>query len=91
MGMMQIVQRGHATMKKAKPSANPARIPDMLTEEHYQGWGLWASLKEERDKCVASLRKKLPNNDRAEKLADRLENCRPNARCGSCACRIAGI
>ena len=86
--MMQLAQRKHAIMKRAKPSANPARIQDMLTEEHYRGWGLWTSLKQERDKCVASLRKKLPNNNRAEKLADRLEACRPNARCGSGACPI---
>lgn len=86
--MMQIAQRRHATMKIARPSANPARIQDMLTEEHYRGWGLWTSLKQERDKCVEALRKKLPNNNRAEKLADRLEDCRPNARCGSGACPI---
>jgi hypothetical protein len=66
---------------------NPARFNDQIDEALYaRSWGPGARLKRERQELVNRLRKKANGKQAAIQLADKLEGCKPQARCKSAAC-----
>lgn len=74
-------------MSKRYESLNPSSISDALTEDFYtKKTDKRKQLKRDRKKRVAWLRKKGKGNADLERLADKLENCRPRHRCKSLAC-----
>jgi hypothetical protein len=68
-------------------SFNPARFIDAITEDFYAtAWQNGNELKRERKDLIDWLRKKHNDNHPCQALADKLEGCKPNARCKSAAC-----
>ena len=66
---------------------NPARFTDLVVEDCYaRPWGPGARLKRERKDLVTRLRKKANSKQAAIELAEKLEGCKPHARCKSAAC-----
>jgi hypothetical protein len=70
----------------ATQAFNPARFTDSLRETLHRGWAPWQEEKRERTKLVRWLRKKFRSDKRAQDLADKLDCCKPRARCKSAAC-----
>ncbi len=74
-------------MAKPVTSFNPARFTDLVVEDCYaRAWGPGARLKRERKDLVTRLRKKANGKQAAIELVDKLEGCKPHARCKSAAC-----
>jgi hypothetical protein len=72
---------------------NPFRLTDQLAESSYPvpGWSKKGTrLERKREKVVGWLRKKFKHDQPSLALADKLEGCRPNARCKSAACPECG-
>jgi hypothetical protein len=66
---------------------NPARFNDQIDEALYAtAWGLGARLKRERKDLIDWLRKKAKDDKLSLALADKLDRCKPHARCKSAAC-----
>ncbi len=66
---------------------NPARFTDLVVEDCYaRAWGPGARLKRERKAAIDWLRKKTNGKQAVIELADKLEGCKPHARCKSAAC-----
>jgi hypothetical protein len=66
---------------------NPARLNDQIEESFYAtGLGKGTKLKNGRQHRVDWLRKKFKDDKPSITLADKLEGCRPSARCKSPAC-----
>ena len=66
---------------------NPARFNDQIDEALYAGaWGPGVRLKRERKAAIDWLRKKANGKQAVIELADKLEGCKPHARCKSAAC-----
>ena len=65
---------------------NPARFTDIIKEDDYRVWTSGVALRKERKDLIDWLRKKYNDNQACQALADKLEGCRPNARCKSPAC-----
>ncbi len=66
---------------------NPARFNDQIEEALYaRAWGPGARLKRERKAAIDWLRKKANGKQAVIELADKLEGCKPHARCKSAAC-----
>jgi hypothetical protein len=66
---------------------NPARFIDVITEDFYAtAWQNGNELKRERKDLINWLRKKYKDHHPCQALADKLEGCKPNARCKSAAC-----
>ena len=70
----------------ATQAFNPARFTDALDETLYSGWAPWKEEKRARIDVVLWLRKKFKQDKPALNLADKLDRCRPRARCKSAAC-----
>jgi hypothetical protein len=69
------------------PTSNPARLTDQIADSSYpvEGWSeKGTELNREREALVDWLRKKDDKPSLA--LADKLETCKPKARCKSPAC-----
>jgi hypothetical protein len=76
-------------MNNSTSSFNPARLTDQIPESSYpvEGWSKKATkLKRKREALAAWLRKKFIDDQPSLALADKLESCKPNARCKSPAC-----
>ena len=74
-------------MSEPLTSFNPARFDDQIDEARYvRAWGPGARLKRERKAAIERLRKKANGKQAAIELADKLEGCKPRARCKSAAC-----
>ncbi len=74
-------------MAKPVTSFNPARFTDLVVEDCYaRAWGPGARLKGERKAAIERLRKKANGKQAVIELADKLEGCKPHARCKSAAC-----
>jgi hypothetical protein len=74
-------------MSEPLTSFNPARFTDLVVEDCYaRAWGPGARLKRERKDRVERLRKKGDGDEATPAVADKLEGCKPNARCKSAAC-----
>src|ERR1700730_3143629 len=65
---------------------NPARFTDIIKEDDYRVWTSGVALRKERKDLIDWLRKKYNDNQACQALADKLEGCRPNARCKSPTC-----
>jgi hypothetical protein len=68
---------------------NPARLSDQIADSFYpvEGWSKKGTkLKRKREKDVGWLRKKFKDDQPSLALADKLEGCKPKARCKSPAC-----
>jgi hypothetical protein len=68
---------------------NPARLNDQILDSLYApvpGWGKGLKLKRERQNLINWLRKKYKDDPRCLALADKLEHCKPKARCKSPVC-----
>jgi hypothetical protein len=74
------------TPASAAQAFNPARFTDALDETLYGGWAPWKEEKHARIAVVLWLRKKFKQDKSVQDLADRLDRCRPRARCKSAAC-----
>jgi hypothetical protein len=75
-------------MNSVASTFNPARLTDQIEESLYAsvpGWGPGPRLKRDREKLIEWVYKKY-KDERSLALADKLEACRPNARCKSPAC-----
>jgi hypothetical protein len=78
-------------MPEPVTSFNPARFTDQLDEALYaRAWGPGARLKRERKDLVTRLRKKANGKQAASELAEKLDRCKPQARCKSAACPECG-
>jgi hypothetical protein len=80
---------GQSRMREPTSSFNPARLTDQIPESSYpvEGWSKKATkLKRKREALAAWLRKKFKDDQPSLALADKLESCKPNARCKSPAC-----
>ncbi len=74
-------------MSEPVTSFNPARFNDQIDEALYaRAWGPGARLKRERKAAIERLRKKANGKQAVIELADKLEGCKPHARCKSAAC-----
>jgi hypothetical protein len=74
-------------VNKHKAPINPASFVDALTEQLYaQKSAKGRSLKGEREELIDWLRKKARDNQQAQALADKLEECRRKRRCKSGTC-----
>jgi hypothetical protein len=68
---------------------NPARFNDQINEALYAptpGWGPGPKLKRERHALIEWLNKKYKDDQPSLALANKLESCKPQARCKSAAC-----
>jgi len=70
-------------MKNRKVTFNPAKFSDMLGEKFYASG---RSRKRKRQKLVGWLRKKGKHSKSCLQLAEKLDDCRADNRCGSPAC-----
>jgi hypothetical protein len=77
-----------SSMSELTPAFNPARFVDILKESGYRtGWGkAHPQQRRERIEIVEWLRKKYKDRTPCQALADKLDNCKPKARCKSAAC-----
>jgi len=76
-------------MNNSTSNFNPARLIDQIDESFYPvpGWSeKGTELNREREARVDSLRKKYKDDAPSLALADKLEGCKPKARCKSPAC-----
>jgi hypothetical protein len=72
---------------RQKTPVNPSSFADALDEKYYaKNKSKRAELKGMRKKIVAWLRKKFKDNEAAQALADKLDQCRRKHRCKSAAC-----
>jgi hypothetical protein len=74
-------------------SFNPARLTDQIEESLYApapGWGAGPELNRERKDLIDWLHKKYKGDAPSLALTDKLEGCKPNARCKSAACPECG-
>jgi hypothetical protein len=72
---------------------NPARLNDQIDDPCYlvPGWSKEATkLKRERKRVIEWLRKKFKDDKPSLRLGEKLETCKPNARCKSPACPECG-
>ena len=75
------------TMNNPSSPFNPARLNDQIGESFYAtGLGKGTKLKNERQQRVDWLRKKFKDDQPCQTLAEKLEGCKPQARCKSPAC-----
>jgi hypothetical protein len=66
---------------------NPARLNDQIDESLYaSGLAIGTKLKNGRQHRADWLRTKYKHNQACRALADKLEACKPQARCKSAAC-----
>jgi hypothetical protein len=80
-------------MNSSTSTFNPARLNDQIQESYYApvpGWGKGLELKRERETVIEWLHKKYKGDQPCLTLADKLDNCKPNARCKSPACPECG-
>jgi hypothetical protein len=76
-------------MNNSISSFNPARLTDQIPESSYpvEGWSKKATkLKRKREALIEWLHKKYKDDTSSLALADKLEGCKPQARCKSPAC-----
>jgi hypothetical protein len=76
-------------MRELTSNFNPTRLNDQIAESSYpvEGWSKKGTkLNRKREKDVGWLLKKFKDDKPSLALADKLETCKPNARCKSPAC-----
>jgi hypothetical protein len=80
-------------MLKPETPFNPARFNDRIAEPLYAptpGWGPGLKLNRERKDLIEWLYKKYKDHQPSVALANKLEGCKPDARCKSAACPECG-
>jgi hypothetical protein len=80
-------------MNNPTSAFNPARFTDQIEESLYApspGWGPGPRLNRERQDLVDWLYKKYKDHQPSVALANKLEGCKPDARCKSAACPECG-
>jgi hypothetical protein len=76
-------------MNNSTSNFNPAQLTDQIAESLYlvPGWSeKGTELNREREALIEWLHKKYKDDKPSLALADKLETCKPNARCKSAAC-----